>query len=559
MNKDVIYIDVEDDITAIIGKVKESKEKIVALVPPKRIGVLQSAVNLRLLERAAKQNSKRLVLISNNSALGALAAAAKIPVAKNLQSKPELAEIAVLDVDDGEDIIDGSQLPIGEHARVGATEKASTVLGSLSINDPLGDDSAKATPPTAGAAPVKPRVKSGIKVPNFNSFRKKLIFGIGGGLLLIAFLVWATFIAPQATVIITARTTESSMNAKVTFSPTMATDMAANTLKSASMQTKKDVSADFEATESKDVGEKAKGQVVFKNCETFTPQTVPAGTVITSGSKNYVTQAAASVPAGSGSFLGCSSAGTSSAVAVVAQEIGETYNIANGTTFSVAGHASGSSGAYFNAISTTDMSGGTKRQVKVVSANDIQNAIDQLAKQNTDEIKKQLTEQFDKSYVVLDQTFKIDQGTPQSTPAKGQEVASGSKAKLTASITYSLVGITRADVSKFLDDYFANQLKDVKDQRAYANGADASTLTNIAPAGDGYAANLVATAKIGPKIDDTAIKETAKGKRYGDVQSAIEAIQGVDNVDVKFWPFWVTSVPGDINRIKVEFNLNESK
>lgn len=559
MNKDVIYIDVEDDITAIIGKVKAAKEKIVALVPPKRIGVLQSAVNLRLLERAAKQNGKRLVLISNNSALMALAAAAKVPVAKNLQSKPEIAEIAVLDVDNGEDIIDGSQLPVGDHARVGAGEGASTALGSLTINDPLGDDSTKATPPMAGAVPAKPHVKSGIKVPNFNSFRKKLILGIGGGVLLVAFLVWATVIAPRATVVITARTTESSANAKITFSPNATTDMAANTLKSTVMQTKKDVTADFDATENKDVGEKAQGQVVFKNCETFTPQTVPAGTVITSSGKNYVTQAAASVPAGSGSFLGCSSPGTSGAVAVVAQEIGETYNIANGTTFSVAGHASGSSGAYFNAISSTDMAGGSKRQVKVVSATDIQNAIDQLTKQNTDEIKKQLAEQFDKSFVVLDQTFKIDQGSPQSTPAKGQEVASGSKAKLTASVTYSLVGITKADVGKFLDDYFANQLRDSKDQRTYANGADKATFTNIAPVNDSYSANLVATAKIGPKIDDSAIKETAKGKRYGDVQSAIEATQGVDDVDVKFWPFWVTSVPNDTNKIKVEFNLNEPK
>src|ERR1041384_4594577 len=106
MNKDVIYIDVEDDITAIIGKVKDAKEKIVALVPPKRIGVLQSAVNLRLLTRSAGQHHKRLVLITNNNALIALAAAAKVPVAKTLQSKPELPEIAALEVDDGEDIID---------------------------------------------------------------------------------------------------------------------------------------------------------------------------------------------------------------------------------------------------------------------------------------------------------------------------------------------------------------------------------------------------------------------------------------------------------------------
>ena len=78
MNKDVIYIDVDDDVTAIIGKIKKAKEKIVALVPPKRTGALQSAVNLRLLERMAKNDKKKLVLITNNQALVALAASAKI-------------------------------------------------------------------------------------------------------------------------------------------------------------------------------------------------------------------------------------------------------------------------------------------------------------------------------------------------------------------------------------------------------------------------------------------------------------------------------------------------
>ena len=38
MNKDVIYIDVEDDVTAIIGKIKASKEKIIAL--PENSGIV---------------------------------------------------------------------------------------------------------------------------------------------------------------------------------------------------------------------------------------------------------------------------------------------------------------------------------------------------------------------------------------------------------------------------------------------------------------------------------------------------------------------------------------
>ena len=67
MKKDVIYIDTEDDITSIIEKVKASSEKIIALVPPKRVGVLQSAVNLKLLQKSAEADDKRIVLITTSA------------------------------------------------------------------------------------------------------------------------------------------------------------------------------------------------------------------------------------------------------------------------------------------------------------------------------------------------------------------------------------------------------------------------------------------------------------------------------------------------------------
>ena len=69
MQKDVIYIDVEDDVTSIIGKIKAANSNIVALVPPKRIGAIQSAVNLKLVHRAAERVDKKLVIITNNNAL----------------------------------------------------------------------------------------------------------------------------------------------------------------------------------------------------------------------------------------------------------------------------------------------------------------------------------------------------------------------------------------------------------------------------------------------------------------------------------------------------------
>ena len=88
MNKDVIYIEPEDDITDILEKIKKTKNKIVALVPPKKAGVLRSAVNIKLIAKTAARSNKTTVLISSDESLMKLAMAANIPVAKTLQSKP---------------------------------------------------------------------------------------------------------------------------------------------------------------------------------------------------------------------------------------------------------------------------------------------------------------------------------------------------------------------------------------------------------------------------------------------------------------------------------------
>ena len=69
---------------------------------------------------------------------------------------------------------------------------------------------------------------------------------------------------------------------------------------------------------------------------------------------------------------------------------------------------------------------------------------------------------------------------------------------------------------------------------------------------------MTATATFGPKIDDAAVRSQARGKKFGEVQSAIEGISGVESVDVKFRPFWVRTVPNDEERISIEFNLDEA-
>ena len=60
MQKDTIYIDVDDEITSIIEKLQNSPQRIVALVLPKRASVFQSVVNMKLLKRSAENSKKNI-------------------------------------------------------------------------------------------------------------------------------------------------------------------------------------------------------------------------------------------------------------------------------------------------------------------------------------------------------------------------------------------------------------------------------------------------------------------------------------------------------------------
>ncbi len=532
MNKDVIYIDVDDDITAIIGKLKASKEKVVALVPPKHDGVLQSAVNLRLLARAAKQSGKHLAIVTNNGALAGLAASASIPVAKTLQSQPELAEIPALKVDDEDDIIDGASLPVGEHAAQGVksiddTDKTGAMVAAL------------AEAPAPGEAPAKPKTKSGPKVPNFSKFRKRLLFGIGGGVVLILFLVWAIVIAPRATIIISAKTTANSINQNVAFTAGAQTSLTGNVIKAEAQQLSATKTTQFTATGQKDAGSKATGTVEFSS-DSYSALaagiTIPAGTKLSSSSGNvFTTDSAVTLSL---------TAGNSDTVGITAAENGSAYNGASGSMTGAPSHTS--------ATIQNSTSGGVTKTVTVVSVDDVQKAKQSIAGQSTDEVKTSLKAKFGSDFLVIPDSFAVDYSDVKISPDIGEEASS---ATLSTTATYKMYGVSRNEISTYLDAYLKNQLNGAKDQKVYDNGSKKAQVQDVAATSTGATAVLIATAQVGPKIDDSQIKDQSKGKRFGDIQQSLEAIQGVEDVNVNFFPFWVNTVPNDNSRITVEFKL----
>lgn len=534
MQKDVIYIDVDDDITAIIGKVKSAKNKVVAIVPPKRTGALQSAVNLRLLNRAADQADKKLVIISNNQALSHLAASAAIPIAKNLQSRPEIAQIPALDIDDGEDdVIDGSSLPVGELART-ADRKVSN------DDDEMSSVVAEIEKGDTDKQKVAPKSKKS-KVPNFDSFRKKLVFISVGAAFLVGFLVWAIAFAPSAKVIISARTTDKAVSALLTMSSNLSTDVQEKTIRSDVREQKTPVSLQFDATGKKEVGEKATGIVKMSiSSIPLLGTTVPAGTVLTaSNDKTYATNSPVTFTM---------SNWTGANVGVTATERGASYN---GATGSMTGAPSGVSVVIVDAIN-----GGTDKTISVVTAEDAQKAIDK-AKEGTggEDAREKLKQQFGSDYITIDATFIVNYDELKPSPAVDQEASTG-KATITGSIVYKMNAIAKKEIGDYLDSYLKKEISSDDNQKIYDNGLSAISFTNVSLKDETYTVNMSTNGKIGPEIKEEEVKAVAKGKRFGDVQASLQAINGVDTVDVKFSPFWVRQVPEDTNRIQVEFTIN---
>jgi hypothetical protein len=300
----------------------------------------------------------------------------------------------------------------------------------------------------------------------------------------------------------------------------------------------KSVSKQFSSTGKKDVGTKATGTVSFStNLIDNLDTTIPAGTTLTSsGGSTYTTDSSVT-------FTRENRRGVT--VGITATANGASYNGANGQ---MSGVPSGVSATVGNATS-----GGTDKTINVVQQSDVDQAMNGLVSQSDqDAARKALAGEFGKDYVVLDASFKSDTGAVKSSPAVGAE---GDNATLSGAVTFSMAAVSKDELSKFLDAYFAQQLDGKADQKLYSNGADDVGFTNVSPTDGGWNATITTNGKIGPKIDANALKEYAKGKRLGEIQTYVQNVNGVENVDVKLSPFWVRAVPNDTNKISVEFKI----
>ncbi len=567
MNKEVIYLEPEDDITDILTKLQQAEQKLVVLVPPKKAAILRSAVNIKLIAKASKETKKVAVIVTQDPGIMKLAMGSKLMVAKTLQSRPAVpteADFAEFSKHLAEDqVINDDGL---------GTATVGDVLKGLDRKDAEADGEAtKAANEKIDSAEKldeeKPKSKKSTdkNTSKKNKRRKQIIFGALAGVVVIVVLVWALVFAPAVSIVVAIRSTASNFAETVSFTE----DPAAENLEEGKLLVQKQTyeekqSQEFTATGKENRGAKASGKVEVKF--SFTPFTyfgeggysasIPTGTTFTNGSKQYVaTTSASNTWDGETTSLTCDNGSISGAsglrktcvwtlsVNVQAVEPGEEYNLESSNTWSDYDKASVSN--------SSAITGGTTDNVTIVSQNDINLARVALEEASSgDEAGKELLyKQFGEDLIVIDASFAKEQGNPVSTPAVGETVGEGVVPKIEMVTTYSVFTVDRVKV----EEYIKAKTTLADDQKIYTYGDPYfERFTDI-----NSTARLKTVVETGPIVTEEGIMEKAKGRKIGEVQRLLRSITGVSSVEITPSYFWVNSVPDDADKITIELKTEE--
>ncbi len=556
MNKDVIYIEPEDDITDVISRIKSSSQKIIALVPPKKLGIMRSAVNIKLIAKTAKSLDKAAVIITTDPSLIKLSAFSGLPVAKTLNSRPmlpseftkrkkqETEELAEKDLDMPAEDDSNSEEVIDDKPKKKAKIDDEMALDSDEVEE---DDKKNKK---------KKDNKIAEKIPNFDKYRKWIVIGGVSVVFLTILLIWMFVIAPYAKIIVKMNTISSNISENIT----LVTDEknknnAEGKFLLEQIKYEEDSSVEVPATGKANKGEKAKGTVKFKAAfkEKAGSINIPAGTTVTLSGKKFVTTDAASA-SWDGSVVNCPKLDgvtcyvTTGSVAVMSSEGGTGYNIAAQSTgtSSVSGVSIASSSA---------MTGGTDKNVTVVDEKDIDDAKSQLKNaDNSEESKQKLYEQIGEGVVKIESSYKVDIKDEKISPKKGEEVKDGEKVKITATTVYTIYVVDRAAI----DEYVAAFEKDKIGEHDRIYSTDQIHFERFLEGKDNtYTAKLKAVVKIGPGISESSILDLAKGKKVGEAQALInDNLGGNGKATVNPNFPWVRSVPDDLNKIGIEIEVD---
>jgi hypothetical protein len=524
-----LYLDVDDEITSAVARIRAATEAKVALVLPYGSRVATSRINFRLLAREAEVQGRGLVVVAPDAAARALAAAAGLTVHPSV-SAFEAAER-------------GEAPPTGDGARAAddsdaVDPDAPTVLfPALAASEPSKASVRRSRKARASATLPGPRETSPIPRlgPTLPVLAPRTV-AIGLAVLFVVLLVGgvAAFnYLPTATITLKPETSvvgplelvvTADPNATEPDSQGLVVPAQTFTYAVAATQT-------FDATGVRIDEATAAGRVTFRNCDTGGSVRIPAGSFVrTEGGVVFATTDTIRVDRAF-PFLAC----PTKDVDVVALLPGPGGNVAAGTITVI---PEGYDSVVVSVTNQNPTSGGKHDEFPVIEQKDVDAAMAALTTALSADFDAKLadTSQVPEGTNLFLETKVLGAGAPSTDPkalvGKEQETF-----ELGLTATGTVLGVDPAP----LDEIAMTHIQDAVEP-GFTLVVDSIQITPGDPVADasGIRYPLTVRARQTRDVDTDALIGAIKGKPLHEARLVLDEV-GTSTIAV--WPDWVTTIP----------------
>ncbi|OGG04973.1 hypothetical protein A2Z33_06810 [Candidatus Gottesmanbacteria bacterium RBG_16_52_11] len=373
-----------------------------------------------------------------------------------------------------------------------------------------------------GKSPLLPRLRSlGTSVGKNISGNKKMLAVSAAGVAMILLAGWFfVWVSPKAVVRIRINPEQLQENMLVSIDPASAAfDAASMTVPGKTVEQTVSGGKTIPVSGKKKIGDPAVGKVTVYN-KSIQSRTVKKGSILTSGSVQFSIDSDVQIASASES-VGSITFGKAGA-AVTARSIGTQGNLPAGSEFTFADYAS----SQMIARNDNAFTGGTSRDVTVVSREDYNTLVSQLSKELQDQATKDLASSISGSLRLIDQTVKATV----SDKSFSQEIDQEAK-ELSGTIALSVTGIAydENDVSGLAGSVLGAKVRagyELESQKQVS--VDQVTVKK-----DGViTADLKVAGQANPQVLEQIRVPDLTGKPVSAVESTIRQIPGVADVGI---------------------------
>jgi hypothetical protein len=530
---EVVYLDVEDEITSAAARIRRMASTRLAFVLPYGSRLATSRINFRLLAREAATHGKQLEIVAADSSARALAGSAGLAV---------YSSVAALERGDasGPGELTTAAKPGVSAGGVSATGASPATGTTFKV---AGEDGTEtrviALPRTSEPVPRVGRDRRVVRTRTAVVLAVVLALLVGGGAL------GAYLYLPSATIVLTP-TAEAIGPVQLTVQArpdVTAPDVSTLTVPARTFSFPLTAQQTFNTTGTKVTDAKASGNVTFSNLDTGRSNRISSGAIVSTDTGiQFVTLADVTLPPATIVFPFTLQPSTAT-VAVQAVQPGPDGNVGVGAIDNVPKGENKNLTKVTNSQPTT---GGAHTETPQVSQQDVDAAMAALTTALRGDLDTKVRDAtgVPAGTVLFDETKTLGTPAPSVDPATlvNQQVATFD---LGLTATGTVLGVDPTPVTSVAEQRLATQ---VGDGWQLASGSTHIDVGQPTATGDVVSFPVTATATRTRVVDHDAVLRQIQGLVLAQARAKLEAY---GQVQITLWPDWVSTIPTNADRISL--------